>query len=68
MITPYDAIYQAAEHVDPIVREAHYHLASSDVYVGPNAMQMANFHLHNRNIEMNKIGFDHYFNIVTYRV
>ncbi|MDO5484072.1 MAG: hypothetical protein Q4F27_04105 [Desulfovibrionaceae bacterium] len=66
MITPLDLIYQAASQPEPV--EAHYHLAARQVYTGPDAVEMANFHLINRNIDMNQIGFDYYYNVVTYRV
>lgn len=66
MITPLDLVYQAANHSPPV--EAHYHLASSHVHAGPDVIEMANFHLINRNIDMGQIGFDYYYNIVTYRV
>ena len=68
MITPLDLIYQAAGHADPIVREAHYHLASQHVSRNVGILEQANFHLINRTIEMSQIGYDHYYNIVTYRV
>ena len=68
MITAYELIYQAASNADPIVREAHYHLASRHVSCNPDILEEASFHLVNRAITMNQIGYDHYYNIVTYRV
>ena len=68
MITAYEQIYHAASHADPIVREAHYHLASQPASCNHATLEQATFHLVSRNISMSQIGYDHYYNIVTYRV
>lgn len=53
---------------DNSAQEAHYHLSDPP---NPHPRQMleeANFHLVDRHIGMNQIGFDYYSNVVTYRV
>lgn len=68
MITPLDCacvqMIQAAKRVD----EAHYHLADPPLAHPRPIMDEANFHLVERNISNAQIGFDYYYNIVTYRV
>lgn len=68
MVTPLDAaclqMIQASRRVD----EAHYHLADPPLTHPRPVMDEVNFHLVNRNITLNQIGFDYYQNIVTYRI
>lgn len=68
MVTPLDAVclqmIQASRRVD----EAHYYLADPPRPHPRQMIEEANFHLIERNISMNQIGFDYYSNIVTYRV
>lgn len=68
MITPLDTacmqIIQAERRPD----EAHYHLADPPVNHPRPIMDEANFHLVDRSIGMNQVGFDYYDNVVTYRV
>lgn len=68
MITPIDIICLQMYHSNHRVDEAHYHLANPPLPHPRSLMEEANFHLVDRNIEMRQIGFDYYYNIVTYRV
>ena len=68
MLTPLDVactqIIQAAKRVD----EAHYQLKDPPSAQPRPMTEEANFHLINRTIALNQIGFDYYDNIVVYRV
>lgn len=67
MITPLDAVYQMSSKIPE--REAHYHLESfGEPAPAPKIMDYANFHIIDRTIGMAQIGFDHYYNVVTYRI
>lgn len=68
MITPIDVICLQMIHANDKVDEAHYHLANPPLAHPRGIMEEANFHLVDRNIAMSQIGFDYYYNIVTYRV
>lgn len=50
------------------VDKAHYHLTNPPQSHPRQMLEEANFHLVDRNISMNQIGFDYYSNVVTYRV
>lgn len=68
MITPLDAVCLQMIQAERRVDAAHYHLADPPLLHAPRIMDEANFQLVSRNIGMNQIGFDYYYNIVTYRV
>lgn len=69
MITPLDVVCLHLIHAEKFhVPEAHYHLADAAVEHPRYLMDEANFHLINRAITMDQIGFDYYDNVVVYRV
>lgn len=68
MITPIDAICLQMLQAERRPDEAHYHLANPPLAHPRPIMDEANFHLVDRQITMDQIGFDYYYNIVTYRV
>ena len=68
MVTVKDALYQMIINSIKPPREAHYHLTYYKFHDSPMIMDMANFHIVDRTISMSQIGFDHYRNVVTYRV
>ena len=68
MVTPLDVncmqIIQAENRVD----KAHYHIDNPPLSHPRPMLEEANFHLVDRKISMNQVGFDYYSNVVTYRV
>lgn len=68
MISPIGAIEYAVAHSVRVPDEAHYYLAALPLEDSRPLMDEANFHIVNRTIGMSQIGFDYYYNIVTYRV
>lgn len=68
MITPIDAINYAIAHSERSIQEVHYHLAYLPLEDNRPLMDEANFHIIDRNISMSQIGFDYYYNVVTYRI
>lgn len=68
MITPIDVICLQMIWAERRVDAAHYHLADAGVEHPRYLMDEANFHLINRAITMDQIGFDYYDNVVVYRV
>lgn len=68
MITPLDITCMQIIQGETKVDKAHYHLADPPLsHPGP-VLEEANFHLVERNISLNQVGFDYYSNLVTYRV
>ena len=68
MISPIDAIDYAIAHSGRIPDEAHYYLATLPLQDNRPLMDQANFHIVDRTIGTSQIGFDYYYNIVTYRI
>lgn len=68
MITPIDIICLQMSYADQKVEHVHYHLADPPRSHPQGIMEEANFHLVDRHITMDQIGFDYYENTVTYRV
>ncbi len=68
MITPIDVICLQMIHATNKVESAHYHLEYPPMAKPNHIMDEANFHLINRSIQYDQIGFDYYDNIVVYRV
>lgn len=68
MITPLDVACMQIIQMDQKVDGAHYHLANPPLDKPRHIFEEANFHLVDRTIGMSQIGFDYYYNVVTYRV
>lgn len=68
MITPIDVVCLQMIHAERYGDEAHYHLANPPLSHPRPPLEEANFHIVDRTISLNQIGFDYYDNIVTYRL
>lgn len=68
MITPLDTVCMQIIAADKKVDSAHYHLADPPAAKPRPMLEEANFHLVERAITMDQIGFDYYNNVVTYRI
>lgn len=68
MITPIDVVCMQIIEAEKKVETVHYHLADPPAAKPRPMLEEANFHIVDRSISMNQIGFDYYANVVTYRV
>lgn len=68
MITPIDAICLQMIHAERDVEHVHYHLDDPPRAHPRAPLEEANFHLVERAITFDQIGFDYYDNVVVYRV
>lgn len=68
MITPVDVICMQIITAEKRPVEAHYHLANPPDPHPRSPLEEAAFHLVDRTIAYNQIGFDYYANVVTYRI
>lgn len=68
MITPIDVVCMQIIDAEKRVEHVHYHLNNPPLAHPRSPLEEATFHLVDRNISYNQIGFDYYANTVTYRV
>ena len=68
MITPIDICCMQIIEAEKRPDKVHYHLTNPPLPHPRSPLEEATFHLVERNVAYNQIGFDYYANLVTYRI